>query len=122
MEAKRSKSSRLLSRGLMLGSVSQFSTEKLQKYCISVPQMTTGALAVCCHLLSSLRCTDATCPQTGVLAELQVMVVPDGWPTWHWGWKRGALAQQCLPVGKGKWLERWHYQGHEAIIWRDSVL
>lgn len=119
MEAKTSQSSRLLIRGLMVGSLS---TEKLQKNCISVPQMTTGALAVCCHLLSSLRCTDATCPQTGLLAKLQVMVVPDGWPTWHCGWKWGALAQQCLPMGRGKWVERWPYQRHESIIWRDSVL
>lgn len=65
------------------------------KNCISLPQMTAGALAVCCHLLSSLRCTDATCLQIGLLAKLQVMVVREGWPTWHCGWKVGTQAQQC---------------------------
>lgn len=66
-----------------------------------MPQMTTGALAVCCHLLSSLRCTDATWPQTGLLAKLQVVAVPHRWPTWHCGWKGGVLAQPC---GEGKVL------------------
>lgn len=98
VEVKRSQSSSLLIRGLTLGSLS---TEKLQKNCISMPQMTTGALAACCHLLSSLRCTDATCPQTGLLAELQVMVVPDGRPTWRCSWKGGA-GTAMFTCGEGK--------------------
>lgn len=97
------------------GYLSEGSCEALEpcplKSCVSMPQMTTGALAVCCHLLSALRCTDATCPLIGLLTKLRVMAVRDGQPTWHCGWEVAALVQQSQSTGKGKLVERWVTRG-----------
>jgi len=88
-----------------------------------MPRVTAGALAVCCHLLSSLGCTDASsCLQVGLLAKPQVMVGHVRWPTWHHGWKVGQLTRQCLHTGRGLLVERWGCQRREPFFWRNAVL